>query len=117
MIRFLADADLNQRIVVGCLRRQPAIDFRSAKKANLEALPDSAVLALAADEGRILVSHDFQTMPRHFGEFLQAYGASPGVLLVSQQLPIGEAIEELLLIWAASEKEEWQNRILRIPLA
>jgi len=74
------------------------------------------VLALAAEQNRILVSHDFQTMPRHFGDFLQARGSSPGVLLVPQYLPVGEAVDELVLIWGASDTEEWEDRILRIPL-
>jgi predicted nuclease of predicted toxin-antitoxin system len=116
MMRFLADADLNEGIVAGCLRREPTMDFLSANAANLEGVPDPEVLALAADLNRILVSHDFQTMPRHFGDFLQAYGSSPGVLLVPQYLPIGEAIEELVLIWGASGAEDWMNRIVKVPL-
>jgi Domain of unknown function (DUF5615) len=116
MIRYLADADLNEGIVAGCLRREATMDFLSANEANLEGVPDPKVLALAADQDRILVSHDFQTMPQHFGDFLQARGSSPGVLLVPQYLPIGEAIEELVLIWSASDAEEWENRILKIPL-
>ena len=116
MIRFLADADLNEGIVAGCLRREPEMDFLSANDAALEGMPDAEVLALAAAQDRILVSHDFQTMPRHFGNFLQADNSSPGVLLVPQGLSVGEAIEELMLIWTASDAPEWQNRILRIPL-
>ena len=117
MIRFLADADLNFAIVSGCLRREPAMDFLSAKDANLEGVSDPEVLTLAAAQGRILVSHDFQTMPQHFANFLQSHGSSPGVLLTPQHLPIGDAIEELALIWAASDADEWRNRIQRIPLA
>lgn len=116
MIRFLADADLNEGIVAGCLRREPEMDFLSANDADLEGVPDPEVLALAAAQDRILVSHDFQTMPRRFGDFLQAGNSSPGVLVVPQRLPVRDAIEELVLIWAASNAEEWQNRILRIPL-
>jgi Domain of unknown function (DUF5615) len=116
MIRFLADADLNKFIVGGCLRREPAMDFLSAKEANLRRVPDPKVLALAAEQERILVSHDTQTMPRHFGDFLQAHGSSPGLILVPQLLPIGKAVEDLLLIWGASDAAEWKNRILRIPL-
>ncbi|MGO9256867.1 MAG: DUF5615 family PIN-like protein [Bryobacteraceae bacterium] len=115
MIRFLADASLKEGIVTGCLLREPTMDFLSANEANLHRVPDPQVLALAAQEDRILVTHDFRTMPRHFGDFLQSRGSSPGVLLVPQYLPIGEAIEELLLIWGASEPEEWRNRIVRIP--
>jgi predicted nuclease of predicted toxin-antitoxin system len=116
MIRFLADASLHDAIVSGCRRREPAMDFLSANEAKLEGVPDPEVLALAAEQDRILVTHDFQTMPQHFGDFLQLQGSSPGVLLVPQYLPIGEAIEELVLIWSTSDAEEWENRILRIPL-
>jgi predicted nuclease of predicted toxin-antitoxin system len=63
MIRFLADADLNEGIVAGCLRREPEMDFLSANEADLEGVPDPEVLALAAAEDRILVSHDFHTSP------------------------------------------------------
>ncbi len=103
-------------IVRGCLRRQPSLDFLSAVDAKLESLPDPQVLAVAAEQDRILVSHDFQTMPRHFADFLVARGSSPGVLLVPQYLPTAEAIEELVLIWGASDQEEWRNRILKIPI-
>lgn len=116
MVRYLADASLHHAIVSGCRRREPAIDFRSANEARLEGVPDPEVLTRAAEQDRILVTHDFQTMPRHFADFLGAQGASPGVLLVPQYLPIAEAIEELLLIWTATDTDEWRNRILRIPL-
>src|ERR1700722_417909 len=48
MIRFLADADLNDAIVSGCVRRESAIDFLSANAANLQGVRDPEVLALAA---------------------------------------------------------------------
>lgn len=56
-------------------------------------------------------------MPCHFGEFLQTSGYSPGVFLVKQDAPIGPVIEELVLIWSATDAGEWKNRILRIPRA
>ena len=66
-IRLQADADLNQIIVSAELRRVPAIDFRTATAAGLAGLADQEVLARAARDGRILVTHDQTTMPRHFG--------------------------------------------------
>jgi hypothetical protein len=75
MIRFLADASLNHAIVSGCRRREPAMDFLSASEAKLEGVPDSGVLTSAAEQARILVTHDFQTMPRHFAGFLQTHGS------------------------------------------
>ena len=112
---FQADADLNEDIVSAVLRREPSIDFQTANAAKLRDYPDPKVLAVAASEGRILVSHDRKTMPRHFGEFILKE-QSPGLLIVSQDLPIAEAAEELILIWATSEAEEWINCICNIPL-
>jgi hypothetical protein len=89
----------------GVVRREPQMNFRSAQAARLDGVPDPEVLAVAADEGRILVSHDFQTIPKHFRQFTQRR-RSPGALLVRQDLPVAEAIENLLLIWEASEADE-----------
>jgi predicted nuclease of predicted toxin-antitoxin system len=116
MVRFLADASLNHYIVAACLRREPAMDFLSAAAAKLEGAPDPWVLALASEQDRVIVTHDARTMPRHFGEFLAAGGHSPGVFLVSQRTPIAIVAEWLVLIWAASDPSEWENRILEIPL-
>ena len=56
-IRFQADADLNQIIVTAIVRRFPEIDFRIATAAGLAGLKDTEVLALAARDGRVLVTH------------------------------------------------------------
>jgi hypothetical protein len=114
--RFLADADLNHAILRGITRREPSVDFLSAHRpVPLEGMQDADVLALAAREARILVSHDFRTMPRHFREFVQGH-SSPGVFLISQSLAVGNAVEELLLIWAASDQSEWAHQLTYLPL-
>ena len=113
-VRYQADNDLHQAIVHGVVRREPQISFRSAQAARLDAVPDPDVLALAADEDRILVSHDFKTMPKHFRQFVQ-HRRSPGVLLLRQDLPIGVAVETLLLIWETTEPKEWENRLCLVP--
>jgi hypothetical protein len=113
-VRYQADNDLRRAIVRGAVRREPLMNFRSAQAARLEGVPDPEVLALAADEGRILVSHDFQTMPMHFRQFT-LFRRSPGVLLIRQDLPVGEAVETLVLIWEVSEPDEWANRVCLVP--
>jgi len=71
-LRFQADADLKEDIAKGVMRREPEIDFRTATSASLSRLSDLEVLTLAAEEGRILVSHDRKTMPQTFGRFIQS---------------------------------------------
>ncbi|RAM53084.1 MAG: hypothetical protein C6Y22_03095 [Hapalosiphonaceae cyanobacterium JJU2] len=114
-VRYQADADLNQVIVTGVLRREPTIDFQTAFAAGLEGVKDPEVLTIAAQQGRILVSHDRKTMPLEFAEFITS-NQSSGVIIVSRKLPIEVIIEELLLIWAVSSAEEWVNRIAKLPL-
>jgi hypothetical protein len=38
-----------------------------------------------------------------------------GVLILSQNLPINEAIEAIILVWEASTAEEWINQIMTFP--
>lgn len=113
-LRFQADNDLDQRIVVATRRLDPAVDFQAAAALGLHDVPDPEVLALAASEERVLVSHDRRTLPGHFREFI-ASRASPGLIIVSQRLPVGRAAELLHLLWAASEAEEYVNVIYDLP--
>ena len=115
-IRFLADEDLSAAIVQGLRSRESAIDILDVKTAGLRGKKDPALLELAVQQDRILISHDRSTMTQHFSERLKAGKPSPGVLILPQQpSAIGEIIESLLLLWAASEPEEWRNRIAFLP--
>ncbi len=114
-IRFLADANFNQRIVAGLLLREPQIDFELPRNVIPEKMEDPLVLGLSAARGRIIVTHDVRTMPDHFGDFV-AEQRCPGMILVPKKMPIGAAIEDLLLIWQVSEAEEWINQMRRLPL-
>jgi hypothetical protein len=113
--RFQADADFNHRIVLALRRREPAIDFMDAHHGGVIDVPDSEVLRISADSGRILVSHDRRTMPAHFVRFIQDR-SGPGLIIVEQGLDIGAAVEDLLLIWAATDAEEWRDQIGYLPL-
>jgi hypothetical protein len=73
------------------------------------------VLEIAARQGRILITHDRRTMPRHFRARLEAGQESPGVFIVSQFEPIGPVVDALMLVWAASDSAEWRNQIRHLP--
>lgn len=114
-IRYLADADFNQSILLAVVRRDPTIDFETAAAGGVIGLGDPDVLATAARAGRILVTHDRKTMPRHFAEFV-ARQPSLGVILVRQSLAIASVVEDLILIHGATEPDEWMNRLAYLPV-
>jgi hypothetical protein len=72
-----------------------------------------------ADEnfGRILLTHDVQTMPAFACERMDAGLPMPGVIEIRLQLPIGQVIEDLLMIIGANDEAEWQNRVVYLPLS
>jgi Domain of unknown function (DUF5615) len=114
-IRFLADANFNQKIVAGLLLREPQIDFELPQDVIPESMKDPKVLEPGAARGRIIVTHDVRTMPSHFTAFVAGQRCS-GLILVPKSMSIGAAIEELLLIWHVSAVEEWIDQMRRLPL-
>jgi len=113
--RLLADADLRFGIVRGIRRRDPTVDFLAAQGLIPNSMGDPGVLALAMQLGRVLVSHDHETMPGHFYRFLEGR-QSPGLILIPQLAPIGMAIEDLYTAWVCAEADEFRNRVMYLPL-
>jgi len=114
-IAYLADEDLRHAIVLGVRRREPLVSFIRIGDLGAAGRDDLAILQIASEQGRILVSHDFKTMPQHFHQFISRL-SSPGVLLIPQTLALNRAIEDLITIWVASEAEEWENQLYYLPL-
>ena len=104
-VLYQADNDLRKAIVRGAVRREPQMSFRSAQAARLDRVLDPEVLTLAADEGRILVSHDFRTMPKHFRQFTRGR-RSPGVFLIRQDLRLLAIVTGCCSITAHSETRD-----------
>lgn len=75
-VRFLADANFDQRIVAGLLLREPQIDFRLPQELIPEGMKDSEVLELGVTLGRIIVTRDVRTMPTHFQMFVKENASS-----------------------------------------
>lgn len=114
--RFLADENFDNRILAGLRRRQPAVEILRVQDAGLIGAGDPEVLAWAAQENRILLTHDAATVPDYAYERIGSGSAMPGVIEVPFQMPIGQAIEELLLVIEASQPEDWDKQVLYLPL-
>jgi predicted nuclease of predicted toxin-antitoxin system len=115
-VHFAADENFNRRIVVGMLRRAERIDLVRVQDGGLTAADDPAVLQWAANENRVLLTHDVATMPDFAYERIAAGLPMRGLLVVSATLPLAEAIDELALITEASETEEWDGQVVYLPL-
>lgn len=95
------------------------MDVQTVQEAGLLHTLDPELLLAAQRMGRILLSHDVQTMPGHFYHLLSRLAPDEhhsGVVLMAQDTPIGTAIEWLSEIWEASQHEEWRDTLTWLPL-
>jgi hypothetical protein len=114
--RFLADHDFNEHILRGVARRERLIDLLRLREVGLERRPDAEVLAYASAEHRIVLSHDENTMPAAAYARLARGESLSGLLMVHQHDPVAPIIEDVILIWAATEADEWIDRVWYLPL-
>ena len=116
MLLLAADENFNGNIVRGLFRRQPVLDLLRLQDVGLSGADDPAVLAWAAQQGRVLLTHDVSTITRYAYERVQEDQPMPGVFEVSRDLPIGRAIEEILLLAEGSLEGEWEGQVRYLPL-
>lgn len=116
MLRLAADENFNNDIVRGLLRRNPLLDIVRVQDVGLSGSEDPAIPEWAAREGRVLLTHDVATLTRYAYERVLADKSMPGVFEVSRDVPLGVAIEDLLLIAECSIEGEWESQVRYLPL-
>jgi hypothetical protein len=116
MLRLLTDENFNGDILRGVLLRKPDLDIVRAQDTGLEREPDPHVLAWSANDDRIVLTHDRATMPDYAFQRVAEGQVMPGVFVVSDRLPVGQAIEQILFINEFSEQIEWSGRVIYLPL-
>jgi len=116
MIALAFDENLNNDVVRGLLRRNPALDVVRVQDAGLSSLDDPAVLAWAAAEARVLVSHDVATLTAYAYARVLAGLPMPGLFEAGPSVPIATAIDDLLLIAECSLPGEWEGQVRYLPL-
>jgi hypothetical protein len=116
MLRLLADENFNNNIVRGLLRRRPTLDIVRVQDTALSGSDDPTLLAWAAAEDRILLTHDVSTITRYAYERVERGLHMPGVFEVSRAVPLGRAIEDILLLVECSLDNEWEGQVQYLPL-
>jgi Domain of unknown function (DUF5615) len=115
-MKFLADENFDNKIVRGILRRNPDIDIVTVRSVGLSGKDDPTVLAWAAQEKRILLTHDVATITHYAYERLATSQPMAGVIEVIFDTQIGKAIEDILLIYSCSLENELEGQIYYLPL-
>ena len=115
MLPVLADENFNQRILRGLKRRIRKLDLIVAQSAGLCGASDPTLLAWAAEHGRVVLSHDRQTLPHHAYHRIRSRQPMPGVIVISDTTPVGEAVELLEIYLECATAEEFQDLVSFLP--
>jgi predicted nuclease of predicted toxin-antitoxin system len=116
MLRLLIDQDLDQVILRGLLLRVPNLDVITAYQAGLSDAPDPDLLAWAADQARIVITHDRATMPFHASARIAFGQRVAGLIIVPRRLSVSQVIRDLEIIVSCSKAADWENVIKHLPL-
>lgn len=116
LLRFVADENFNYDIVRGLWRRNPALDIVRAQETEFSGSDDPQLLEWLAQENRILLTHDVRTITRYAYERVRLGLKMPGVFEVKRRAPLGQVIDDILLLAEASHANEWEGQIIYLPL-
>jgi hypothetical protein len=114
--RSLADQDFNEHILQGVERREPLVECVRVRTLGLDARIDPEILAYAATQGFIVLSHDVNTMTAAAYARVATGEPMAGLFLAHQPDPVGPIIEDLVLIALASAAQDWANQVRYLPL-
>ena len=118
LVRYLIDESVRLSVVAALRRAEPASDVWRVGQSGMPPFgsPDLDILAFCERQQRMLVSLDRASVPVHVAAHHAAGGHTCGVLLVTRRCSLRQLLDELLLIWAATEGEEWRDTIHYLPL-
>jgi hypothetical protein len=116
MLRLLTDEDFDGRLTRALLARLPGLDLVRVQDVALMHTPDPDILAWAAAAGRIVLTHDRNTMTGFATARVNAGQPMPGLFVVDRQASSGRTLNDLEALAAPSEMDEWRDQIIFVPL-
>jgi hypothetical protein len=121
VLRFLADHNFNFDIVRGARRRgverSVPVDIVIALDMGLAAADDPALLEWAAAQKRIVLTRDVNTLVGFAWDRVREGRIMPGVFATRNNAPVGQVIEDLLILSECGTAGEWEGKVLYLPLS
>jgi len=84
MLQLVADENFNNNIVRGVLRQKADVDIVRIQDVGLSQADDPTILEWAAQQDRVLLTHDVSTITKYAYKRIEAGQAMPGVFEVKR---------------------------------
>jgi predicted nuclease of predicted toxin-antitoxin system len=116
VIALAIDENFDHHILRALLRRVPELDVKTVQRESLHGASDPDVLAWAASEGRVLLTHDVQTVTRFAYERVERGEPMPGVIEIPSRATVTEILDDLVLVVTCSEAADCNDQVVYLPL-
>ena len=116
MLRLAADENFNGDVIRGVVSRYPDLDIVRVQDSGLSGIDDATLLQWCAESGRMLLTHDVQTMIGFAYARVERKKVMPGIIVAAQTLPVGQVIDDLSLMVECSDQDEWEGQVVFLPL-
>jgi len=117
--RFLIDECVPTALMRGLQRRLPDVSVLQVGKpqAPAKGSDDVDLLKFCERERWLLVTADRATIPDHVGAHVRGGRHTWGVLVVGSQMSLGQVLDELSLVYEASEDADWIDVLYYLPFS
>jgi uncharacterized protein DUF5615 len=97
-------------------RAKPDLDIVRVQDVGLTGTGDEALLQWAADQNRVLLTHDVSTITAYAYHRIMRGDAMPGVFELSRRVTVRDAVEDIILLSECSKPGEWEGQVRYLPL-
>jgi hypothetical protein len=115
-MRFAADENFDGTIFRQLRKRIPDLDIVRVQDTEMYQAPDPELLEWAAQQERIILTHDVQTLVGYAYARVEQGLPMPGVILVAETLGVGQALDEIELAIGAGNLGDFKDRVTFIPM-
>ena len=117
-LNYLIDENVNPIYPNQIRQREPDILIKVVGEPETppKSTLDPEILCWCEDNKFVLVTNNRTSMPVHLTDHIALGRHVPGIFILNPNLSVGENLEELILAALASEADEYQDRLVYLPL-
>ena len=117
--RFLVDERVPSSLARGLRRRVPDVSVRQVgdPESPPKGASDSDLPEFCEHQRRLLITADRSTMVEHVRQHVEEGHHTWGVLLIGPNASLGQILDDLCLVYEATEAAEWVDVLYYLPLS
>lgn len=114
MWRFLTEENFHLAITEGLVYRIPGLDIVRVQDVGLVSHSDEEILEWATNDDRILLTHDYASVPDFAYRHIEIFLPMPGVIAIPLEMPIGRAIDGIMKLIDRRTPEELRDNVIYV---